>query len=180
MLKIFIALSVVIIAYSVGFNILSSHKIYKENWSTTITKGFTWFLGEVDFDLIKENTDIDEATFLFYGSRAYFVTFIFLIGIVGLNFLISVAIGETKEISLQSKIYSYRSIAELVYYLEELPEHYLIKKLPNVWKPKMNKQSKSKLKLLESSTLALQCVTIEIRQSPVYVVNWHFLRHPDR
>ena len=69
MLKIFIALSVVIIAYSVGFNILSSHKIHKENWSTTITKGFTWFLGEVDFDLIKENTDIDEATFLFYGSR---------------------------------------------------------------------------------------------------------------
>merc|ERR1711879_490067 len=116
------------------------------NWSTTVTKGMSMFVGELDFERIPGKTDINNHSFHFYGTHAYFFTFVFLMGIVGMNFLTSVAIGETKEISMNSKMYSYRSIAELVFYLEELGQRCskrlpkaLHKRLPKFCRERMEK-----------------------------------------
>ena len=103
------------------------------------------FVGELEFnDNIVENTNEHKANFLFYGTHVYFITFLFLVGIVGLNFLTSVAIGETRDICQQSKMYSYKSMAELVCYFEKLSNHFPFTKLPKVFKEKLYKQTTGK------------------------------------
>ena len=65
MFKIFVVLSIVIIAYSVGFNILLSNNS-NINWFTTITRGMAMFVGELEFnDNIVENTNEHKANFEF-------------------------------------------------------------------------------------------------------------------
>ena len=149
MLKIFSLLFLLIIACSVGFNIILSDNSSVENPATAIARGLTWFSGQTDFfSRLTNRTHINKAPHHFYGAHAYYIIFLFCFGIVGLNFLTTVAIGETKEISLQSRKYSYKSIADLIHYLEGITKHFLFSKLPKKCKGRQKKQSESRLILL--------------------------------